>query len=284
MNDEFLYQLYEEPEPEFAKILRQKLIQSSSTNLKQDEKAGSIISRHPMAKRMALALVALSLTFALAIIVSPTVRAAVTDIIKTIIVRGTTVWVSEDVPAVRGEGETYSEIWTPASPSELSADYPDFAKLPTWVPSGYLLQERAALFGSVSQEKAYSVLVEWKNKHGDTIQLKVLKGSCPNGYLWESGAPRSDCTHMGYFIVGSEDQPEVIMINEQPAVLFPGLQILMDLSDPIRQWNPYRVKFDNREPEAFFLTWESDGMTFEIATKSPTISKKDLIRLAESIP
>ena len=87
-----------------------------------------------------------------------------------------------------------------------------------------------------------------------------------------------------YVEVGSDYQPEMIMIHNQPALLFPDFQILMDLSDPIQAWNPYRVKYDNRDPEAFFLIWESNGMTFEIAMKSPTIWKQDLIRIAESIP
>lgn len=281
MNDEFLYQLHEEPQPEFAKSLRERLIPSSDTNLRHGVNVQSFISRHLAAKRMVLALMALSLAFGLALAISPAVRAAVTDIIKTIIVRGTTVWISDDVPAVKGEGETYSDIWTPVHPGEIS----DFAKLPTWIPFGYLLQERAALFTSVNQEeKAYSALFEWKNKHGNSIQLKVSKGTCPNGELWESGARKSDCARMGYFEVGSEYQPELITIHDQPALLFPDFQILMDLSDPIQKWNPYRVKYDNRDPEAFFLIWESDGMTLEIATKSPTIWKKDLIRIAESIP
>jgi hypothetical protein len=276
MNEEFLSKFRQEPRPEFNQSLYAKLT--------QDEKTGSFLSRHFTAKRMVLALVALSLVFALTLVVSPTVRAAVTDIIKTIIVKGVTVWVYDDVPAVKGESETYSEIWTPVGPDDISTNYPVFAKLPTWVPSGYLLQERAALFGSMAPDVRDSALFEWKNKHGDTLQLRVSKGSCPNGPLWESGAPRSDCGHMMYIEVGPKDQPEVIKINNQPALLFPHLQMLMELSDPIRKWNPYRVKYDNRDPEAFFLIWEFDGMRFEIAAKSRTISKEDLIHLAESIP
>ena len=74
------------------------------------------------------------------------------------------------------------------------------------------------------------------------------------------------------------------MVHDQTAVLLPGLQILMDLSDPIQQWNPYRTRYDNRDPEAFFLIWEADGMRYELATKSGMLTKKDLLRLAESIP
>jgi len=281
MNDKFLYQLREEPAPGFASNLRQKLTQPPYTRPAQDAKVNG---RHFTVKRMSLALVALSLVFVLTLAVSPTVRAAVTEIIKTIIVKGTTVWVSDDVPAVKGQGETYSEIWTPVNPADISSNYPDFAKFPTWVPTGYLLQDRAAHFGSMIRDAPSSVLFEWKNNHGGTIQLRISKGTCPNGQLWESGAPRSDCTYLGYFNVDSKNEPELIKINGQTALLFPQLQMLMNLSDPIRKWNPYRVKYDNRDPEASFLLWESGGMRFEIANKSSMISKKDLIRLAESIP
>jgi len=284
MDDKFLYQLYEDPQPEFVKNLGQKLTESPYSKVAQDTKAGSFISRQLTSRRMALALVALTLTFALVMTLSPAVRAAVIDIIKTITIRGTTVWVNDDVPAAKGEGESYSVIWTPINPGDISTNYPDFAKLPTWIPPGYVLQERAALFGSMIQDSPDSALVEWKNKHGGTIQLTVSEGSCPNGQVWESGERRSDCGRMVYLEVGSEYQPEILMIHDQPALLFPDFQILMDLSDPILEWNPYRVKYDNRNPEALFLIWESDDMTFEIATKSPTIWKKDLIRIAESIP
>lgn len=284
MNDQFLYQLYEEPDPDFANNLRQTLNRSSSSSLTLDENAGPMIGRYPTEKKIALALLALVLAFAMAVTISPTVRAAVTDIIETIIVRGTTIWVSNDIPAVSGEGETYSVIWTPVNPNEISTNYPVFARSPMWVPSGYAIQERAALFGSMTKDTVSSVLFEWKNKQGDIIQLAVSKGSCPNGYFWETGEPRSDCTRMAYFSVGSKNQPEVITINGQPAVLISNYQHLMNLSDPIQEWNPYRVKYDNRDPDAFFLAWESDGMTFELAAKSPAISKSDLIRFAESIP
>ena len=101
MNDEFLYQLHEEPEGEFAKRLRERLRQSSYREHRHGVNVQPLINRHPAAKRLALALMALSLAFGLAVAISPAVRAAVTDMIKTIIVRGTTVWVSDDVPACR---------------------------------------------------------------------------------------------------------------------------------------------------------------------------------------
>lgn len=284
MNDKFLYQLREEPKPEFVKGLHQKLIESLPTKLGQDAKAGTFPNRQFL-RQMILVMVAVIITFVLAIAISPAVRAAVTGIIETIIVRGTTVWVSDDVPAVSGEGETYTEIWTPVSPSELSTDYPFFAKFPTWVPSGFVLQERAALYGSMHyNERVSAVLVEWKNKSGETIQLNVRKGSCPNGRFWDTGDLRSDCTIGSYFSVGVESQPEILSVNDRPAVLIPDLLFLADLSGPVQQWNPSRSKYNNQDHEAFFLIWENDGRTFTIATQSRKISKEEIIHMAQSIP
>ena len=285
MNDEFLYQLREEPGPQFTKTLRRRLNQTLPTRSGQDGKAGRSMNRHSIAKRMTLTLVALILVFALTLAVSPTVRAAFSTITKTIIMKGMTIWVSDDLPAVKGESETYSLLWTPISPADLAVNYPDLvAKLPTWAPPGYVLQERAAMFGNMIHVRPDQVLLEWKNKFGGILQLQVSKGACPNGPLWESGAPRSDCAYQFYIDVSSDTPPEVIMIHEQSAILFPDFQMLMDLSGPIQEWNPYRGKYDTRDPQASYLIWEADGMTYQIAAKSWMLSKEDLIRFAESIP
>lgn len=100
----------------------------------------------------------------------------------------------------------------------------------------------------------------------------------------DSGAGRSDCTQQAYFSVGLESQPQILTINDQPAVLFQDYLLLMELSDPVRQLNPSRYKFNNRDPEALFLIRETDWKTFWIATKSRAISEKELIRIAGSIP
>ncbi len=282
MNDDFLYLLREEPEPEFANNLREQLTQQSSHKLAKDR---LFFSRTFPAKRMVWALALFSLVCALTLIILLSARAAVADFFQVIIMKGVTVWVSDDVPAVKGESETYSDIWTAITPADLSTSHPIFAKMPAWVPADYVLQERAALFASPGRENmAYSALLEWKNSRGEIIQLKISKGSCPNGQLWESGEPRSDCAYRWSFNVDSKRSPELISIHNQPAIYFPELQMLMDLTDPIKKWNPTRVKYDNRDPEASFWIWESNGMRFEMAVKSGTTTQEDLIRFAESIP
>jgi hypothetical protein len=286
MNDDFFSKFRQSPRSEFNQILYTKLV--------QDTKAGTFISRRSASKRIAFALAALCLAFALTLVVSPTVRAAalavVDNIIAKITVRGTTVFVSDEpLPVSTGVSESYSLVWTPVSPSDISANYSFFAKLPAWVPSGYVLQERAALYyTSILETPPSSALFEWKDNTGQTIQLEVMKGSCPNGPLYDPDGPmhdyRSDCTYMAYFEVGPESEPQVIDLNGQPAVFIHGVGGLADLSGSVRKWNPSRGKSSKDDTKGAFMIWENEGRTFWLSVESATITKEDVIRLAESIP
>lgn len=289
MNDDFFSKFRQSPRPEFNQSLYIKLT--------HDERARPIINRHPIAKRIAYVLAALCLMFALTLAVSPAVRAAaltvMDDIIEIITVRGVTIFVSDEplpTPAAPAEGgESYSEIWTPLSPHDISANHPFFAKLPTWVPSGYVLQERAALYyGAMYDVAPGSAVFEWKDNTGETIQLEVMKGSCLNGEFYDPDGPlhdrRSDCTIGIYVTVGSENKPQILEINRQPAVFFQGVWGLADLSDPVRKWNPFRWKPTKDVTNGAWITWENDGRTFRLLVESAAITKEDVIRLAESIP
>lgn len=117
MNDDFFSKFRQSPRPEFN--------QSLYARLTQDTKAGMFIGWRSTSKRIAFALAALCLTFALALVVSPTVRAAalaaVDNIIPKITVRGVTVFVSDEplpvtTPVSTEVRESYSEVWTPLGP------------------------------------------------------------------------------------------------------------------------------------------------------------------------
>jgi hypothetical protein len=248
MNDDFFSKFRQSPRPEFNQTLYTKLV--------QDAKTGTFNSRRSTSKRIAFVLAALCLTFALILTASPTVRAAalavVDNIIAKITVRGVTVFVIDkplpvSTPASTEVSESYSEVWTPVSPSDISANYSFFAKLPTWVPSGYVLQERAALYyTSIIETPPSGVLFEWKDNTGETIQLRVDKGSCPNGPLYDPNGSmhdyRSDCTYMSYIEVEKGNEPQVIDLNAQPAVFFRGGAYFADLSGTVRKWNTSRLK------------------------------------------
>jgi hypothetical protein len=214
--------------------------------------------------------------------ISPTVQAAVESIIARITVGGTTVIMDAPPPVSTLENESYSLIWTQVSPETIQSNQPFFALLPTWIPSGYMLQERAALYYlSRFDQTPFSSLFEWRNDSGETIQLNILKGSCPNS---PSHDPASGCTLSTYIQVGLKSQPEVIKINHQPAVLSTGPVTLADLSDPVEKWNPARWKLNSAAKEGSLLVWENDGRTFMLYVSSGIIAKEDLIHLAESIP
>jgi hypothetical protein len=285
MNDDFLSKFRQPPRPAFARALYLRLEQTAE--------AKPVSSQYPTAARIVRVLAVLFLAFLLTLDAFPTVRAAalavVEGIIKTFTAQGTVVIIDDNQPAESGEGETYAEIWQPGSLDKISADYPFFDRLPAWSPPGFLLQERAAfIYASMHQNLPSAVLFEWKKDNVGIIQLRIEKGSCPGGPIYNPASPSlelgSDCTRATTFIVSPENQPETLTVNRQPAVLFHHLQMLMNLSDPVRQWNPARGTFDNRDSEALYLTWENNGTLFSLASKAQTVTKEELLRMAESIP
>lgn len=278
MNDDFFSAFRESPRSEFTESLYHRLMQDTNTR--------RAIYRNPTVKRVSLAFLALVAVFAFTLAVSPAARAAVDELITTIIVRGTTVFVSSDEPdysTLPEEFESYSVIWKPITPEKIASDYAFFAKLPAWVPSGYVLQDRAALNYPVIYGEPSFALFQWKNDAGDMIQLEVNKGSCPHGPFYESGAPRSDCTLSSLLSVGAESEPQVIAVHDQPGVLIGVAFGFADLSGSA-EWNPYRGKMSKDPAQGASMIWEDDGRTFLLSAGSATVTKQELIRLAESIP
>jgi len=282
MNDDFFTKFYQSPRPEFTQSLYLKLT--------QDAKAESFIKRPSVLKRIAFAFATACLMIVLTMVLSPTIRVAAFDAVESIIakitVKGTTVLVNSDEPPTSaGEsGVSYSEIWTPVSPKEISTNYSFFARLPTWVPTDYRLQERAALYyGSMFDETPSFSLYEWKDNVGETIQLRIMKGSCPNG-PGDSTAPTSDCTLATYVSLGLKNEPQVVAVNGEPAVYYTGVTGLADLSGSVRKWNPTRWKTNLVITKGATMIWESIGRTFILSIDAATISKADLIHVAESIP
>ena len=205
MNDDFLSGFRHPPSPEFAQTLHARLV--------NEEKALKLI-RRTAGKRVALAFAVLSLALALLMFVSPAARTAaqqvINDMIAKITLKGITLFVSSDSAdpsKFPQEGESYELIWTPLSPSEITTDYIFLARLPTWVPSGYVLQDRAALYYVSYPDTPIppdTAVFEWKNRAGEIIQLMERKGSCS---YEQSG---SDCTSQIFVGVGLNDEPQVI--------------------------------------------------------------------------
>ncbi|MCL4268617.1 MAG: hypothetical protein KJZ72_03695 [Anaerolineales bacterium] len=287
MNDDFIHLMYQSPSPEFARSLYTKLMQG--------EEDHPVIQQHQAAKRIATIAVATLCLITLILMVSPTARVtALTvmhDIIEKITVRGVTVLVSDEPPNTQPaeESVSYSMVWSPLSPDRISSDHPFFAKLPGWVPSGYVLQEQAALYyASIIETPPSSALFQWENEIGELIQLEVMQGSCLNGQFHDPDDllhdRRSDCTLAIYITVRPENKQEVLTVHDQPAVFFHGIMGIADLSGPVQTWNPSRWKSFDDGTNGLTLIWENEGRTYSLITVSTTMTKQDLLHLAESIP
>jgi hypothetical protein len=279
MNEDFFLSFRESPRPEFTESLFYKLT--------KETKMYQVTRRTFLIKRVSLVFLALILAFAITLAISPAVRAAVDEIIREIMVRGITVFVSSDEPDYSDlpeVSETYSILWSPASPDEISADFPFFAKIPAWVPSGYELQDQAALYYPSMYGPPTSSVFQWKNNAGDMIELGVNKGACPNGPFYESGAPRSDCMITIGISVGEKSEPQVIKVHDQPGVFIRVAYGFADLSGPVHEWNPGRWKINKDPTKGAWIIWENDERTFSLVASSAAITKEDMIRVAESIP
>jgi hypothetical protein len=281
--DDFPSEFRQPPRPEFAQSLYASLDQAART--------APLPGRHATAKRIALALVGgCLLVFALYLAAPAAARATLDEFIAKITFRGLTVKVyNEEFPTSIPASESYNEIWKALSPADISAGYPAFAPLPAWAPPGYNLQERAALYYQSPYAKTPSSAVfEWKNPAGRAIQLRVGNGSCPNGLFYDPDGPshvmRSDCLISINISLPLKSEPQVLAVNAQPAILYSGLAGLADLSGPVKTWNPLRWKAIKDINSGSMLIWENQGWTFWITAESTAVSRRDLLRMAESIP
>ena len=286
MNDNFFSKFRESPRDEFARSLYAKLN-------REVQSPKSVYQKRPT-RALAYVMAAFFVTLILSVAVSPaSARAIVEKIIATLRVKGVTVFVDDEVYVPTGDAaiesyESYADVWTPVAPHDISSHYPFYAKFPDWVPAGFVLQERAALFFDTiySEEPSSSVLV-WKNKDNETIQLETTKGSCPNGEYYDPDGPlhdrRQDCTSSIYILVGPDTKIDVKTVKGQPATLFNRGAYFYDLSSSV-QWNPSRWRPGKEPTTGLLMIWEVGGTTYFMVTDSDTITADDFVRIGESIP
>ena len=135
MNDKFLHQLQEEPNPEFAKNLRQELTQSS-LNPKKTLNLNFQTSTFTRKAKLAWIAITLVATMSLLLTVSP-VRAFVASLITDI--SGQLFEVTDDYPGSGNVTIIEPQILTLV---EALTVFPHEVNLPTYVPSGYSLDEK----------------------------------------------------------------------------------------------------------------------------------------------
>jgi len=88
--------------------------------------------------------------------------------------------------------------------------------------------------------------------------------------------------HPGLFdSVGLDSEPQVVSVNDHPAILIGGATGYANLSGTIRTWNPERWRI---APKEMTLIWKTEEMAFRIFVVSKSITKAQLLRIAESIP
>ena len=237
MNDDFLNGFREPPPPEFARSLYRKLSRERQFTM-------LIAQRAQTMKVVTRALVAVVLALGLTILVFPSVRVALAQFILHI--AGFDYGETEQIsPPMEG---------TPVEPdkitlSEARARMPQLVfGVPSWSPSGYILQEQVDYFQD-------SITLDWASeKTAGHIHLLI-------GY--------ADKLSSDPLEIGPNGAREV-KIGSAPAVLEQGA------------WDGQTGKWD---PDGgIALRWKRDGTYYFLFTSSKDVNTDELIRMGESIP
>ncbi|MFH2103827.1 MAG: hypothetical protein ABIJ39_10785 [Chloroflexota bacterium] len=171
MDDQFLYQLREQPDSEFAKSLHRKLTRYHPNSDWRSITSFNSFFRSKSAKPVWIT-VLIVVSFFAAMTVSP-VRAFVSSLI--IIISGQSFEVTDDYP-----GDNYPGTVTIIEPqvmslSEALAIFPHAIKLPTNIPTEFVLNEEN-IWVYVGEEGgcfADSILIQWISDTNVVINLMI---------------------------------------------------------------------------------------------------------------
>lgn len=163
MSDEFLYQLHEEPDSEFAKNLQQMLHQFNQGSERRSKINFQRLSATPKAK-FTWVTVAVAISILLFVTIAP-VRAFLSSLVANI--AGHTFELTDDYP-----GDDYPGPETIIEPRILSLTdaldaFPHNVNLPTHIPSGYTLDE----------ENVRSYIGEDAGLMADTLEITWLSAN-----------------------------------------------------------------------------------------------------------
>jgi hypothetical protein len=214
MNDKFLYQLHEEPSPEFAENLHQKLTQST---LNSERTLNMNFQTFTITQKAKLVWIAITLVASLTLIMTASpVRAFVTSLIDKI--SGQTFVITDDYP-----GDNHSGDVTIFEPQILAivdalAVFPHKVNLPTYVPFGYALNEEnvRVYIGEDAGFLADTIEITWFS-NGKGIILSITNRDLSSG---EIVAPNSveeislDANHPAVVIRGGWDADKKVWNNE----------------------------------------------------------------------
>jgi hypothetical protein len=201
MNDHFLSQLYEQPDPEFVKKLQHRLSKNetgSEQGVKKDVRR--LFRSHLLVKIAALLVIVVIAGAA----ISP-VRALVSSLITKI--AGQTFVVTNDYP-----GDDNPDIIEPKvlPLQEARTVFPYSINLPSYIPSGYVLNNDVRIYvGETAGPFANTIEIDWKTSGKMSYILRITDQNERNR---EVIAPESatqevtlDDTHTAVIIRGGWD-------------------------------------------------------------------------------
>lgn len=247
MNDEFLYSFREQPRKVFSDNLLGKISN-------QEVHLGNAIRMPVLTGRVAFAVMAIMLAFALVFWISPGVRAAVIETVRSI--GGMTFTETDNNPYMVGGSSTLPE--RTLSLAQVEGMFAVDLSLPVWVPPGYELQSERVLVSLPQDTHLYShIRLTWLAEAGDmAIDLAITIGENGN--------------ELPSMIVGV-DTVEQVEISGEPAALVRGA------------WNADTRTYD--DTLGFMqLIWQRDNLQYNLSSSAGDISTEDLIKIAESIP
>jgi hypothetical protein len=244
MDDKFLYELQEQPDAIFINSLQRKL----SESYPQTERWMMISQRTQMTNRgWMLAVVFLVITLLVAIAISP-VRALVSSII--INHAGLSYEVTDDYP---GDNYPSEEIIEPRiMPLDKAlAIYPHEIRLPTYVPSGYILNGRINVFvGDESGPFMNTIEFNWRS---DGKMSYILRITDHNDRNREIIAPASSIE-------------EIMLADDQSAVLIHG------------GWD-FNTQAWSNTIEVYRLKWLVGNLTYDLMG----MDRDQTIKIAQSM-
>lgn len=241
MNDEFLHFRREPPRREFADALYRRL--------SMPNKAPAVARL--MVKRFVLAMAILALAFGALLALSPDVRAQVGEVIKRIGVfsfKETEQFPELNQDTIYLQGQRVSL-------EEARRTTPYTLKVPTWVPSGFVMDKDLLIHkdenvgGTRIFVRLVPVTMTWRRDQGFPIALtqELASGFGPGQ-------------------VGSGSVEEV-KVNGEPAALVRGV------------WNAQTQTWSESSQTLF---WRREGVDYRLSAPLD-ISTNDLVRMAESL-
>ncbi len=246
MNDQFLYLLREQPDPEFAQNLHKKL-SSHDYHPQGSWKMVSAIFKGNRKTKLCWITAMLAIVFITAMTISP-VRAIILTYPAEI--AGRIFAISNDYPYQGNDVKTIE-------PRIMSLDkalavFPYDVVLPDNVPAAYVLDKENVSVYSGNENLPETLIVSWKN--GCKSLSLFVCGSCE----WTHGE-----------IVAPDAVEEVLLDNQYPAVLIRG-----GWYENEKAWN-----YD----AALTLEWRVKNMLYSLSTgKTDGLTPEQLIEIALS--